>query len=148
MNKKLYNRILTAVSVLIIITTIGYGYLNVSNYNLNLQLSEQIVNLMYKANDIDVLYSNADKLETLCEPEIFSILDNREPTNLMRRFSKVEPMTPNIINSSVDDNKVMLLVTFNTGSTLRDRLIVLEFSDNNLLSDYTEYEMVNKFKGE
>lgn len=148
MNKRFYNMITNVVAVVVISTSMLFGCLQLSDSNFKIKTGEQVVNLMYKANDVDILYANADKLESLCEPDVFALMDNRIPANLMRRIPTNEPIIPHIVDYYTKGDKAIFMVTFRTGSKLNDRYISIEFSKDGLVHDYAEYEIINKFKEE
>lgn len=111
-----------------------------------LKTSETIIKLLYQFNgsNLDIIDTNAEALEQLCEPEVFSILDNRLEHVKRRRFLVSATTIPDIQHISKQGNQVIAIVSFNSESYLQDKVILLEYKSD-LLHDYKEFVLRDKF---
>lgn len=139
------NNCIRVVTICIILGCIINTSLQVTSKQDKIAKSEKIIKLIYQYKDTNTLVANASVLEDLCEPEVFAVLDNRSKANVTRRFSKYTTTVPSIKDIYVQGNITYSIVAMNTESELRDRLITITYNKEGLVSDYKEYEFVNRF---
>ena len=108
--------------------------------------SELIIKLLYQydSSNTEILDINAEALEPLCEPEVFSILDTRFPYIKQHRLIAPYTTIPNIAYASCNKKQVCMVVTFNDESHLQDKLILMEYKKG-LLHSYKEFIFKDKF---
>lgn len=146
MKIKTFDKIVYGLSIVGVISLGIWAYTSATQETLLMQASEKIIQNLYTYNDMNTLLANAENLKNMCEPEVFTILDNTSKPNLTRRFSVYTPTSATIKNLIVDNDEVHAVVTFNRESNLPDKYIILEYSDDNLLENYTEYDFSRKFE--
>lgn len=144
-NEKLISTAITLFTASLVLILAVTTFTTVTRRNTRVKTAETVITALYKYSTLDALMANADYLETICEPEVFSILDNRDKAILFRRFSTYVPTSPSITHTYVEGNTVICVVSFNKESNLNDKLIYLEFNSKNILCDYKEYEFKSKF---
>lgn len=134
-----------ALTVLCVVSIVIVTFLSITNKQAIHSTTEKVVDLIYKYNDINTLIVNAEVLEGMCEPEIFTILDNRSKANVTRRFNTYVTTIPSVKLIQVEGRTATAVVAYNLESNLRDRYIVIEYNKEGKIHDYKEYEFLNKF---
>lgn len=145
MKMKWIDNLVRVVSFLFIVGCVLTTFLQVTTNRSNAVKTKKIINLIYKFQDTNTLVANAEVLEGLCESDVFSILDNREKSNVTRRFNTYTTTVPSIVQTFVEGDTVSCIVSMNSESGLKDRLITITYNKDGLVSDYVEREFINRF---